>query len=239
MRKMKINNCELYLADSNTALNKFENESFDAVITDPPYQYLKHKLDKSFDENNVFQNWQRILKNNSLIAFFGFGDAFHRWNILLNDLRFKFKETLVWEKTQINNPFSSLARTVEFISIRSKGHATINKCLIDFFDHCINNDKLESLKENYKHLHSALNNSKDINEIKKYLETGITEYSTTRKEKPKITISSNTKLASKNITTLKTLKEGRRETSIIRCKRDANYASASRRMNTQRKNQSS
>lgn len=136
--------------------------SFDAIITDPPYGYLKHKLDKAFDEARIFRNWQRTLKANKLIAVFGFGDAFHRWNIMLDDLKFTFKETLVWEKTQVNNPFSSMARTVEFITIRSKGKATINKSLVDFFDYCVANDRLDSLEEHYNRLRSALNNNQEI-----------------------------------------------------------------------------
>ena len=60
------------------SMNHLESESVEAVITDPPYLYLKHKLDVPFDEEVVFENWYRLLKNNSIIAFFGRGDAFYR-----------------------------------------------------------------------------------------------------------------------------------------------------------------
>ncbi len=76
------------------------SESVEAVITDPPYLYLKHKLDVPFDEDIVFENWYRLLKNNSMIAFFGRGDAFYRWNLMLDELGFMFKEHAVTKGTQ-------------------------------------------------------------------------------------------------------------------------------------------
>lgn len=223
MIKYTIKNCEMYLASSEELLTMLSDKSVDAIVTDPPYQYIKHKLDKPFNELVVFKNIKRILRENKLIAFFGFGAAFHRWNLQLNELGFKHKETLVWDKTHASNPFNNIARTAEFISILAKGNASVNKCYIDFFKHCVSNNKIDSLEKNYKSLLSSFNNPKNIDEIKDYLEKGIIKYSKVRTSKNNITVPNNTKKCSTDIDTLKSFKIGVRETSIIRCKRESNY----------------
>lgn len=81
MIKKIIGNCVIYNGKCEEVMEILESNSINAVITDPPYLYLKHRLDIPFDENKVFTEWKRLLKNNSLIAFFGRGDAFFRWNI--------------------------------------------------------------------------------------------------------------------------------------------------------------
>ena len=78
MKKIKIGNATLYHGKCEDILPTLKSESIDSIITDPPYLYLKHKLDIPFDDNIVFENWWRLLKNNKLIAFFGHGDNFFR-----------------------------------------------------------------------------------------------------------------------------------------------------------------
>lgn len=50
------------------------------------------------------------------------------------------------------------------------------------------------------------------------------EYSELKKGKHNITASGAVKFESKNISTVRMFKQGRRETSIIRLRRDANYS---------------
>lgn len=218
MKKVKIGNATLYYGKAENVLPKITKDEVDSVITDPPYLYLKHKLDIPFDEKVVFENWQRILKDNSMIAFFGRGDAFYRWNLMLEKLGFMFKEHAVWDKNNGSNFLCNFLRVHEDISFRSKGRKAINKCHIDYFDYCITKDRIDSIEDIFKRMKSALN-SKDKKEVIRYIEKGIIEFNQQSKQKHKIT-SDNIKQNSRNVGIFKTVKQGKIETSILRCKKE-------------------
>jgi len=121
---MLINgNCEI-------ELKKIESESVDAVITDPPYQYLKHKLDIPFDYELVFDELYRVMKPNSFMIYFGRGIPFYKWNIY-NSKKLKFKEEFIWEKEQGTTPLNPIMRVHENIAVFQKGKKKINKVRID------------------------------------------------------------------------------------------------------------
>lgn len=93
-----------------------KDNSVDLVITDPPYQYLKHKLDIPFDEKVLFAECKRVLKKGNLV-FFGRGISFYRWNLICNDLGFDWKEEIIWNKKTPTSPFSKVGRVHETISV--------------------------------------------------------------------------------------------------------------------------
>lgn len=59
--------------DSEAELKKIPNESIDCVIIDPPYNLLKHKLDRAFNRELIYKELYRVLKNNSFLVVFGSG----------------------------------------------------------------------------------------------------------------------------------------------------------------------
>lgn len=143
-----------------------KRERVDAIITDPPYLYLNHKLDRKFNEREFFELASQITDK---IVFFGRGDSFYKWNLLCAEFGFEFKEEIIWDKTQISNPMGNLGRQHETISVRMKKGSSINKVYICPIKKALKEDKVEILINDLKRVFSSLKNSDNIN---RYLEKG-------------------------------------------------------------------
>ena len=159
----------LYCGDCLEIMKKFPKDSIDLILTDPPYQYLKHKLDIPFDENGVFNELKRITNKNSSITLFGRGPAFYKWNVMLNDLGFKFKEELIWDKGRTTSPCLPIGRIHETISIRQKGNKIINRIYIDKLEYDFNANEWHRLVDDMKRLINKLNKINDYDEFKEWL----------------------------------------------------------------------
>lgn len=62
---MSVN--KLYNEDCVQGIKRIPTGSIDAILTDPPYLYLKNqKLDKEFDEDSLFKEWVRVLKDDGM-----------------------------------------------------------------------------------------------------------------------------------------------------------------------------
>lgn len=110
---MRIN---LYNEDCLIGMKRIPDASVDCVLTDPPYLYLKNqKLDRSFDEQAFFAEVKRILKKDGFIVMFGRGTSFYRWNTILADLGFNFKEEIIWDKSYISSPLMAISRVSRYI----------------------------------------------------------------------------------------------------------------------------
>lgn len=218
VRKVVIGNCTLLKGNCEEVMEELESNSINAVVSDPPYLYLKHKFDIPFDENKVFGEWKRLLKNNSIVAFFGRGDAFFRWNLILDKLGFKFKETAVWEKENGSNYLNNFLRIHEDISFRSLGNAYLRREYIDYLEYNINKNKLDRIVDVWKSLRIALNN-KNKDDVIKYIETGIREFNCESKRKYEITAKKHLR-SKREVNLFKTVKVGKIETSIMRCNRE-------------------
>jgi site-specific DNA-methyltransferase (adenine-specific) len=122
-------------ADSLEYIKSIPDNSVDAIITDPPYLYLKNqKLERQFDEEEFFREAYRVLKDDSFLLFFGRGVSLARWTMICDELGFKFKEEIVWKKNQLTNFLNPLPRKHELISVFAKGKAKLNTVRIDYFD---------------------------------------------------------------------------------------------------------
>jgi site-specific DNA-methyltransferase (adenine-specific) len=64
----------LYHGDCLEFMKTLDDKSIDAVVTDPPYGYLKHKLDRLFDEQAFFGECKRIIKKDGFYVGFGRGE---------------------------------------------------------------------------------------------------------------------------------------------------------------------
>ena len=217
-KKVDIGDSVVYFGKCEDILPSLDDSLVDSVITDPPYMYLNHKLDIPFDEELVFTELNRILKNDKMIAFFGRGDSFYRWNLMLSDLGFKFKESAVWDKNAPSNFLCNFHRVHEDICFRSKGTKSINKSYIDYFDYQVNNGRLDVLEQAFKRMKSALN-SKNRDEVIRYIETSMLEFNSPSKTKHKLT-AGDFNQSSREVGVFKTVKNGKIETSIMRCKKE-------------------
>ena len=86
--------------DNEKLMSRLKDESVDIICIDPPYLYLKNqKLEREFDEQLFFSECKRLLTKDGFIIIFGRGESFYRWNTILADLKFTFKEEIIWNKS--------------------------------------------------------------------------------------------------------------------------------------------
>lgn len=190
-----------------------QGKKVDCIITDPPYLYLDHKLDRQFNEELFFELAGKITDK---LVFFGRGDSFYKWNLLAKEQGFKFKEEIIWNKRQITSPFLKLARIHETISVRMKDGYIINKVKIDALRKYFNEDDFYFLLNELKKLFSSVKNS---DTIKNYLEKGI-RILELHKNKHSITTNKILKKVDRNIGTIDKYKEGTILSSIITEKKE-------------------
>ena len=111
MKVEKVGNITLYNADCIEFIQTMGDESVDVILTDPPYLYLKNqKLDVPFDEQVLFSECKRVLKKDGFIVMFGRGTSFYRWNTILDELGFTFKEEVIWDKSYSTSPLMQIGR---------------------------------------------------------------------------------------------------------------------------------
>jgi len=163
-------NINLLHGDCIELLPKIPDGSIDTIITDPPYGYLKNqKLDSPFNETVFFNEAKRVLKPSGFIVLFGRGPAFYRWNTLLADLGFIFKEEIIWNKVQTTSPVLPLSRVHETISIHCKGKGKINKVRVPYLE--MKGYDIGAIKTDIKRLMSVFSNNKSLEAVRSYLET--------------------------------------------------------------------
>jgi site-specific DNA-methyltransferase (adenine-specific) len=143
---------------------------FDHIFTDPPYLYLKHKLDKSFDEALLFESARRILPDTGFIALFGRGTSFYRWNTRLAELGFIFKEELVWDKRYISSPVNALSRTHETVSLHTKKNGIIRRVKVPYVEQ--KQFDIGSIINDIKRIKSAINSKSGLHKIIDFLQGG-------------------------------------------------------------------
>ena len=128
-----MNNIQLYNADNLEIMATFPDESIDVICIDPPYLYLKNqKLERPFEEQKFFEECKRLLTKKGFIVMFGRGTSFYRWNTILDDLGFVFKEEVIWDKRRITSPALPLGRRHESISVYTKREGQINDVLVPY-----------------------------------------------------------------------------------------------------------
>lgn len=158
----------IYNCDCIEGMKDLPDESIDCVLTDPPYLYLKNqKLDRQFDEKAFFEQVKRVLKPNAFIILFGRGTSFYRWNTMLADLGFTFKEEIVWNKGYCTSPLMNLSRVHETVSMHTKGNGTVKKCKIPYLE--MKGNDIQSVLQDIKRMSVLINNPKSLKAVKDFL----------------------------------------------------------------------
>jgi len=188
-------------------------KSVDVICIDPPYLYLKNqKLERPFDAPLFFTECRRVLKDTGFIVMFGRGSTFYRWNVLLEDLGFNFKESVTWDKGRNTSPVHQLMRVHEEVSIHAKTKAgVINKVRTPYLEKKKLNP--ESIAQDIRVIKNAL--GKDLTELLRYVERGEVNF---LKESTKVhrTTKQNCKELPRGVSALIAVTQGMRETSIIK-----------------------
>lgn len=172
------NYIKLYNTDCIELMKRLVNKGIqvDAIITDPPYGYLDHKLDKYFDNYKFFELAYRLIKKDGFLIFFGRGVENARRMVIAEDVGFKFKEEIVWNKKHTSTITLNLHRIHEMVYIFTKGNGTINKVYKPATDEIFIYDKDEYIKvleDNITRLIGKINNVKNFNEFEKWRNGGI------------------------------------------------------------------
>jgi site-specific DNA-methyltransferase (adenine-specific) len=209
---------QLFNCDNLKLMAKMEDNSVDVILTDPPYLYLKNqKLEREFDEQLFFSECKRILTEKGFIVMFGRGVSFYRWNTILDDLGFVFKEEIIWNKRYISSPMTALGRTHETVSLWCKTEQRINKVKIPYVEAKRYDPK--GIVQDIKRIKSILSNSKSLDAVEHYFNNNELDYNSDSYRRgvvaPKIM-----KSADRAAATVKGLKEGHVEKSIITVLRD-------------------
>lgn len=166
----------IYNEDCVSGMNRIPDNSIDIVCTDPPYLYLKNqKLDREFDERSFFNQVKRILKKDGFIIMFGRGTSFYRWNTILADLGFTFKEEFIWNKGYCTSPLMPISRVHETISIHSKKNGTIKRVKIPYIE--MKKDNIDSIISDIKRLKTTFNNSHSMKAVLDFFENNIRDKS--------------------------------------------------------------
>lgn len=211
---MKLN--KIYNQDCLDGIREIADNSIDVILTDPPYLYLKHKLDRPFDENELFKEWDRVLKEDGFIVIFGRGESFYRWNYTLNQMGWKFKEEIIWNKRNVSNPMNPLGRVHETISVLSK-KGSLKRHKVPYTT--LKKYNIDKIASDVKRIMSALNNPKELGELLEFLETGEVDMKP-KTTKYAITAGPAMKSIGRGVATLKSITVGMNEQSIIAIGRD-------------------
>jgi len=160
------------LENNEKLFDRLEDESVSIILTDPPYKYLKNqKLEVDFNEEIFFKNCKRVLKNDGFIILFGRGTSFYRWNTILDNFGFVFKEEIIWNKSQGTSPLSAITRVHETISIYCKGKGKINKVKIPYLE--MKGRNIDSIIQDINRLRSIFTQESSMKAVLTFLEKNI------------------------------------------------------------------
>jgi len=214
---MKVTyNIEIYNESCFDRIALTDSGSIDIICIDPPYLYLKHKLDAAFDEELFFNECKRILTKNGFIIVFGRGASFYRWGSMLDRLDFTFKEEIIWDKSQCSSPLMALSRVHETVSIWTKGKGTINKCKIPYLE--MKGNDIDSICGDIKRMRSILKNTKSLNAVLEFLENN-TRDTSEKWDANQLSISSVITKEDRSVSAIRSISEGLNEKTIIRTDR--------------------
>lgn len=203
--------------DCLEGMKRIPNGSVDCILTDPPYLYLKNqKLDRMFDEKAFFSECKRVLKKDAFIVLFGRGTSFYRWNCMLADMGFTFKEEIIWDKINTTSPLLALSRKHETISIHSVGNKHIFRSKIPYEEiRRIDDPKLVG---DAKRIVSYIKNN-DADKIKEEINNGLV-YNRKKTHKSHVSTQSGFNSSDRVMSCIDSIKNGCNERDIISILRD-------------------
>ena len=148
---------------------------------------------------------------------FGRGTSFYRWNTILDSLGFVFKEEVIWDKGFTSSPTLPIQRFHETVAIYTNKKGSINADIkVPYLE--VKQHNIDTLVMDINRIKSALNNTKELDFMKEYLKSGHISISKKRNAN-----GFNTSLSKESMVifsvptmTLKSIKEGMRERSIIK-----------------------
>lgn len=199
-------------------IKRIPDNSVDCILTDPPYLYLKNqKLDRPFDEQALFSEFKRVLKPTGFVVMFGRGTSFYRWNTILAELGFEFKEEIVWDKSYTSSPLMPLSRVHETIVIYTKNGGFINKVKVPYLE--MKGHDIDGICQDIKRMRSILNNTTSLNNVLAYLEDNKKYLDKDVVDKYNVSRQPGVKQIDRAAAVVSSIENGMNEKSIIRSDR--------------------
>lgn len=215
MNQMNIELDKIYNEDCQEGIKRIPDASVDCVITDPPYLYLKgQKLEREFNEFELFNQFKRVLKPDGFVVLFGRGTSFYRWNVILSQLGFFFKEEIIWAKSNITSPLLALLRVHETISISSLGKGKINRVKVPYIE--AKNGNVASVLQDIKRLKVILHNPKSLKAVEDFLINNVASYNLDRVSGYNVSAQPGFKNEDRCAAVVRAMSDGCTERSIIR-----------------------
>lgn len=151
---------KVYLGDCLQVMNDIPDESIDCIICDLPYGITSIKWDVPINLSNLWNQYNRILKDNSNIILFASGEFTYR---LYQSNQNQYKYKLIWKKNVPTGMSSAKYRPMKYyeeILIFQKGkHTTYNPQM---------KQRVGEKKECYRYDHyCSKNNHLELNKVKK------------------------------------------------------------------------
>jgi site-specific DNA-methyltransferase (adenine-specific) len=202
----------MFNEDCVRGLKKIPDNTIDCILTDPPYLYLKHRLDRDFDENALFSEFKRVIKPKGFVVLFGRGTSFYRWNFMLSELGFKFKEEICWDKISPSSPVLPLSRVHETVSIHTI-EGTIHPARVPYTEY--RGDDFGSIKRDLRRIAGACKKPEFIQDLNNYLESNERTFSESVSFS-EVTVQGGLKNSDRSMNVAVMVKEGAKEKSIIR-----------------------
>jgi len=216
LEKKRIGNIELWLGDCMEMLASMPDGSADIVLTDPPYMYLKHRLDRPFDFETAYREMVRVLrKERGAMVVFGRGPSFYQTNTVLESLGMRFLEEVVWHKGRRSSPVTPLGRVHETVSIWGMGSAKINRVRVPVTEkHLHSPERMAAL---VREMSKVLRNKGHLEAVRRYFETGEVENHGSKARKPdSLALSTDMRNFDRRTAHARIIAEGGCEESIIR-----------------------
>lgn len=213
----KIEQNSVIQGDCLEVMKDIPDNSIDLILTDPPYLYLKHKLDRPFDEKVFFDQAKRVLKKDGMIVLFGRGTSFYRWNTILANLGFTFKEEVIWDKKFSGSPTLPINRHHETISIHSRGNGKIIKTKVPYDQS--KEYRIQHVIDDFKKAISVLNDKSKLSSVVESIE-GRVVYTKDKAHKFDTHVPSSLKERDRRLVAINAIANGVREETIIPVARD-------------------
>lgn len=205
---------EIINNDCIEGMRDIADGSIDCILTDPPYLYLKNqKLDIPFDEQAFFEQCKRVLKKDGFIVLFGRGSSFYRWNTILADIGFNFKEEIVWDKSYCTSPLMALSRVHETVSIHTKGKGVINRVKVPYLE--MKGHNIDGVIQDINRMKAILNNTKSLDAVLAYLDNNVRDTSDAWHSND-LSISSDITKEDRSVSCMRSIKQGLNEKTIVR-----------------------
>lgn len=221
-------NIDLYNEDCIEGLKRIPDGSVDVVLTDPPYLYLKNqKLERQFDEQAFFGHVKRILKKDGFIVMFGRGTSFYRWNTILADIGFQFKEEIIWDKSYCTSPLMAISRVHETVSIHTKGRGVINRCKVPYLE--MKGHDPQSIMQDIKRMSAILHNPKSLKAVEDFLKNNHPSYDLAKKHRHHVSAQEGFSGEDRSAAVMRAIDTGFTEKTVVRT--DFGYTPTSNKHN--------